>query len=171
MNFGLVKAWLSPYSSPSMTYFLSYKSYKGKDHERTCNPHFIFKLQNSFGGICHSNVPCWITGSKNHSNQTNVLFLLSAFLRGSLNAMVSSPSHFWSEVRRERTEPVCYRISGISGIRDSLSSFADSKAKNSGLQKQNSPGFHFSDAKKLPDSGIQIPLLGEKHDKSWTQRS
>ena len=39
-----------------MTYFLSYKSYKGKDHERTCNPHFIFKLQNSFGGICHSNV-------------------------------------------------------------------------------------------------------------------
>ena len=25
--------------------------------------------------------------------------------------------------------------------------------------------------KKLPDSGIQIPLLGEKHDKSWTQRS
>lgn len=99
-----------------MTYFLSYKSYKGKDHERTCNPHFIFKLQNSFGGICHSNVPCWITGSKNHSNQTNVLFLLSAFLRGSLNAMVSSPSHFWSEVRRGRTEPLCYRISGIVGL-------------------------------------------------------
>lgn len=137
-----------------MTYFLSYKSHKGKDHERTCNPHFIFKLQNSFGGICHSNVPCWITGSKNHSNQTNVLFLLSAFLRGSLNAMVSSPSHFWSEVRRERTEPVCYRISGISGIRDSLSSFADSKAKNSGLHKQNCPGFHFSDAKnyRIPES-------------------
>ena len=142
-----------------MTYFLSYKSYKGKDHERTCNPHFIFKLQNSFGGICHSNVPCWITGSKNHSNQTNVLFLLSPFLRGSLNAMVSSPSHFWSEVRRGRTEPLCYWISGISGIRDSLSSFADSKAKNSGLQKQNSPGFHFSDAKnyRIPES--KFPCL------------
>lgn len=139
-----------------MTYFLSYKSYKGKDHERTCNPHFIFKLQNSFGGICHSNVPCWITGSKNHSNQTNVLFLLSAFLRGS-----SSPSHFWREVRRGRTEPLCYRISGISGIRDSLSSFSDFKAKNSRVHKQNCPG-----CKKLPDSKIQIPpTWGETRQK------
>lgn len=148
-----------------MTYFLSYKSYKGKDHERTCNPHFIFKLQNSFGGICHSNVPCWITGGKNHSNQTNVLFLLSAFLRGLLNAMVSSPSHFWSEVRRGRTEPLCYWISGISGIRDSLSSFADSKAKNSGLHKQNCPRFHFSDAKnyRIPES--KFPYLGRNTTK------
>ena len=48
--------------------------------------------------------------------QTNVLFLVSAFLRGSLNAMVSSPSHFWNEVRRGRTEPLCYRISGIVGF-------------------------------------------------------
>ena len=153
-----------------MTYFLSYKSYKGKDHERTCNPHFIFKLQNSFGGICHSNVPCWITGSKNHSNQTNVLFLLSAFLRGSLNAMVSSPSHFWSEVRRGRTEPLCYRISGIVGLaipwavlRIPSQEFRTPQAKLSRI-----PLFR---CKKLPDSGIQIPLLGEKHDKSWTQRS
>ena len=92
--------------------------------------------------------------------QTNVLFLVSAFLRGSLNAMVSSPSHFWSEVRRGRTEPLCNRISGISGIRDSLSSFADSKAKNSGLHKQNCPGFHFSDAKnyRIPES--KFPYLG-----------
>ena len=85
--------------------------------------------------------------------------LLSAFLRGSLNAMVSSPSHFWGEVRRGRTEPLCYWISEISGIRDSLSSFADSKAKNSGLHKQNCPGFHFSDAKnyRIPES--KFPCL------------
>lgn len=145
-----------------MTYFLSYKSYKGKDHERTCNPHFIFKLQNSFGGICHSNVPCWITGSKNHSNQTNVLFLLSAFLRGS-----SSPSHFWREVRRGRTEPLCYRISGISGIRDSLSSFSDFKAKNSRVLTSKI----VPDAKNYRIPKSKFPLLGEKHDKSWTQRS
>ena len=54
---------------------------------------------------------------------------------------------------------LCYRISGISGIRDSLSSFADFKAKNSGLHKQNCRGFHFFDAKnyRIPES--KFPYL------------